>query len=555
MEIRNTRIASKLHEMFDGIVDITDVTDPQKKVPCFLSRSVASLALAMLSDVNAYDAAKPVTDGFNDMGLDLIYYDELSSRLILVQSKWIDDANGSPDSGSVLKFIAGVDGIINLNFQDVNEKIRNKQSEIEAAVKGMSAKVLLVLAYTGREKLSDDARKALDSFMNKIDEGTGEIISYVSFGQQEIYKFLSDGNNDYQINDEDVLLNNWGKLDDPYTAYYGVVSANTLVQWFAEHQQKLFDKNIRYFRGNTDVNEGIIRVLNEEPEHFFYYNNGIKVVCKSITRKLAGSTDTKTGLFSLSGISIVNGAQTTGAIYQAAQGNPEAVSKARVFVQLIDLGSMPAGSDVLITKLSNTQNKIENKDFAALDETQERIRQELRFEHKEYLYKSGSNLIDPTSQITFDEALVALACFNDDPTYAATAKRNIGALSSDVSKAPYKVIFNAGTQSTLIWNAIMMMRLVDKELDRMESNYQGKERLVLVHGNRVILHCIYKQAREQGNTFIERIMDDAELAGIVRVNLETIIEKLQGNFIRAFPDAYPANVFKNIGRIRTLITM
>ena len=35
-------------------------------------------------------------------------------------------------------------------------------------------------------------------------------------------------------------------------------------------------KIIRYYKGSTDVNQGIRDVLTKEPDKFFYYNNGIK---------------------------------------------------------------------------------------------------------------------------------------------------------------------------------------------------------------------------------------------------------------------------------------
>lgn len=90
-------------------------------------------------------------------------------------------------------------------------------------------------------------------------------------------------------------------------------------------------------RLSTDVNQGIKEVLRTEPEKFFYYNNGVKLLCRKITRKAAHSTDRITGLFALEGVSLVNGAQTTGSIGAVYADMPDVVARAKVFIQMIDL--------------------------------------------------------------------------------------------------------------------------------------------------------------------------------------------------------------------------
>lgn len=49
------------------------------------------------------------------------------------------------------------------------------------------------------------------------------------------------------------------------------------------------------------------------------------MLCRKITRKVAYSSDRSTGLFVLEGVSLVNGAQTTGAIGMSYAEKPEAV--------------------------------------------------------------------------------------------------------------------------------------------------------------------------------------------------------------------------------------
>lgn len=551
MEIKNTRIATSLHEKFDHCIDLSDVK-PEEKESAFLTRALASLSLVMISDASNESAADAVVDGYHDMGIDLIYFDENTQKLIITQSKWINDAKGTPDTGSIHKIVDGANRIINLQFDGANEKIRNKVIQIEDAVKRIGVQIEVIIIYAGNQNISSDAKDILDRFMYSIDEGTQEIISYKVFSQKEVYRFLSDGQSGYEVNCEDLVINNWGKHDEPHPVYYGMISAKLLAEWYGEHGQRLFDKNIRYFRGSTEVNEGIINVIRDEPENFFYYNNGIKAICLSIERKAINSTDHRTGIFSANGISIVNGAQTTGAIYLASQKYPEEVERAKVLAQFISLQDTPESYADQITKLSNTQNRIDSKDFVSLDLTQDRLKRELQFSHIEYLYKSGSDMTDKNNQCTFDEALVSMACFQEDLTLVATVKRNIGALVADVTKAPYKTLFNDSTSSNLIWNIIRIMRRVETVLKQQEFDYQGKDRLVLVHGNRVILHMIFNLIQRRDQNLLEIINRDV-LEDFVNENIDSIIDETQRRYLTKFPDAYPANVFKNVGRIRILL--
>lgn len=121
--------------------------------------------------------------------------------------------------------------------------------------------------------------------------------------------------------------------------------------------------------------------------------------------------------------------------------NPEAVSNAKVLIQMIDLGACGENQEdqaIQITKLSNTQNRIEGKDFASLDPEQERLRMELSLGGIQYLYKDGSQIEDPQHQILLDETIVSQACLLEEISIVALVKGNIGALTENIDKAPYK---------------------------------------------------------------------------------------------------------------------
>lgn len=549
------RIESKLCAMFDGKIDMSDLmgkktADEIKKA--FLSRALAATAIMYETGIDIDMAAKSITDGFQDIGIDAVYCNEKQKQLILVQSKWRADGNGGCSQNEVLTFVEGIKRIMSLAFEGVNDKIKQKIPEISLAIKDMDYTLMTIFCHTGSQSMDAFVSRPIRKLKEKTNEDASEIIDFYELKMSEIFTYLASGQGNDIIEIDDVILNNWGFVDAPLKAYYGTISAAAIGDWYIRFGNKLFDKNIRYYKGNTDVNDGITRVLKEEAENFFYYNNGIKLLCKKITRKTAYSDSNKTGLFHLEGVSLVNGAQTTGSIGKFFNDNREQTDKANVLIQIIEIGDDVDNISTQITKLSNTQNKIENKDFAALDPEQDRLKNELLFSGILYLYKTGATIEDPTKQISLDEAIIAQACIQDDVSYSVTAKRNVGALTEDITKAPYKILFNTSTNAFRMNNSIQVMRIVERFLQNQEANYEGRNKLALVHGNRTILYLILRQLKQLPNyntAMIDKIILERKVAEVCPSIIEQVIEKM--NVV--YPDAYPANIFKNVGRCREIV--
>lgn len=316
----------------------------------------------------------------------------------------------------------------------------------------------------------------------------------------------------------------------------------------------MFAKNIRYYKGSTEVNQGIKEVLKTQPEKFFYYNNGIKLLCKKITKKLPYSTGNNVGLFALEGVSLVNGAQTTGVIGAVCLENPELIESAKVFVQMIDLGDAENDQAVQITKLSNTQNRIDSKDFVALDPQQDRLRMELNLAGIQYLYKSGSKLDDPVHQISLDEAIVSQAYTLDDLSIVALVKRNIGALTENIDRPPYKLLFNGATNSFAMYNGVQVLRSVDFYIKQNEPTETGRKRLVLIHGNRFLLHLLLQKVKIIDG-YDTTYLDNAVIDEIVQTNFNELWNNIFSVMQAKYPEAYPAHIFKNVGRLKELVTL
>ena len=318
----------------------------------------------IVADADAAKASEAITDGYDDNGIDAIYFDRPNSILYVVQSKWIKTGKGTIDQEHSKKFVAGFRDLVSLRLDRFNTRVRQREKELRDALHDSKVNFLLVVSHTGMEKLSKHVQQDLDDLMNEMNTPDA-VVSYEVFDQKRIYGAVAGYAQRHSINLE-VMLQEWGFVKEPYRAYYGQVDAQSIAKWWAHHGRLLFTRNIRDFKGSTDVNDSLMHTLTERPEHFWYFNNGITVLCAKIGKKPLGGPLRKSAVFECEGINIVNGAQTVGIIGSLGRTLDEKTIIPRVLVRLISLEDCPEGFDKDVTRATNTQNRIERRDFAAL---------------------------------------------------------------------------------------------------------------------------------------------------------------------------------------------
>jgi AIPR protein len=544
-------IKRSMETEFRAFVDMADyVGKPrQQEEDAFLSRAQAAFSLVITAKVTPAVAGSSVVDSFDDNGIDAIYFDADEKLLFLVQSKWHRNGNGSIDSAEVMKFVQGVRNLLEADFSCFNEKVRGQQAGILAALDDPSVRFRLVLVHTGVQALSIHAQRPLNALLNDVNDASN-MLSTVTLNQTDLHRAVVAEAEGDSIKLE-VLLSEWGQCKQPYASYYGQVEAADIGLWWREHQQALFAKNLRKFTGSTEVNEAIKDTLRKGPEKFWYFNNGITILCTKLRKKPMGGSKRTSGAFVCEGVSIVNGAQTVGCIGAIAASDPESLGNARVNVRLISVANCPAEFGTELTRAANTQNKIERRDFAALDPEQERLRRDLSLElGKTYFYKSGDSPGNFSDGCTIEEATIALACAITDVALAVQAKREVGKLWEDVAKAPYKLLFNGTLTALRMWRLVEVIRAVDHALKKEQENRQGRDRMIVVHGNRFTLHLVYRLLDLE--TFDDPSFDIAATIGSVPALTHSCVDVVIRQTQAMFPTAYTNSLFKNATKCRQL---
>lgn len=541
------QIAGFLRKTVAAAVDASDLgphAESAQRDKAILTRALAAFAVSTLVETPPADLLPSVTDGVEDGGIDLVYFDPKESVLYLAQSKWHSDGHGSIELGDLLKFLDGVKKILDNDLAGFNARVQAFKADIESALYNANSRFVLVLAHTGQEALSAPVSDALSRYLAAQND-TSELMRALVLTQTEIHNAIATGVSGAPIG-MDVQLASWGQVREPYFAVYGQVPALDVAKWLDTHGSQLFEKNLRHFLGSSTVNEALVETLIKEPENFWYFNNGITAIANTVAKKPIGGNSSDFGVFECSGFCVVNGAQTVGSIHSAAAKAGSAVGKAHVSLRIISIEDSPSAFSLQVTKCTNTQNSIEKSDFVALDPEQERLRRELQIEGVEYSYKAG--LPEGPSGDRFDllEATVALACAQKDVSAAVLAKREIGKLWDDIAKAPYKQLFNASLQGPMLWELVRTLRAIDVALQLEAKKSAGRDNLICVHGNRFIQWLSMQRIAALG------ALGSPTAPGVIEKIASDAARQTVDAYKAKYPDSYPASLFKNLKKCQAL---
>lgn len=133
-----------------------------------------------------------------------------------------------------------------------------------------------------------------------------------------------DFRNDYSCDGIPCIKGNIGE-NLGYEAYIAIIPGKLLSEIYIEHGSKVLEGNVRAFLGTSgskSVNSGIRRTINNDPDKFFTYNNGIATTAADV------ETEEKDGQLYITKIvdlQIINGGQTTASLAEAVlkKTNPE----------------------------------------------------------------------------------------------------------------------------------------------------------------------------------------------------------------------------------------
>ena len=339
-------------------------------------------------DINEDDEDLVVCDGSGDGGIDIAYlrraeaeasndveHDEQSvdgDIWYLFQSKY-----GSAFQGQETIISEGrkVIGTLAGENKSLSERARQLLARLDTFRQQASERDRIVLVFATDTAMSESDRQALNDLRTLGKDRIGMLFDIEDVSLNTIW----------EKNRETLLLPTLsiairGNFVDPSSGLrVGTISLMDLYEFLKTYRAKtgnldqLYERNVRQFLGGRrKINKGIAHTLQNKPEIFGLYNNGITIVVSDFSAKKA---DDSCKLFDPY---VVNGCQTTKTVWEVLSQRLEAGgtgysaelsdwhARAERGVVVTKIVKSDSASINDITRYTNSQNAVREQDFLAL---------------------------------------------------------------------------------------------------------------------------------------------------------------------------------------------
>ncbi|WP_311754864.1 AIPR family protein [Proteus terrae] len=557
-----TRLGTTLRERFEGHIHKRECSTTQSDYDVKMaSRAIAAFVIHHLGQVDDVVSGAAVCDSSQDGGIDAIHVNHTEKTVVVVQAKYSQSGNSTWTNSDFLVFKHACDLLIQEEYERFDPILQNKRDDISRALSSIDYKFLFVMAHTGKRGAANTILFDMQQWQQELNESASltsippnhELPFQVHLVSSEDITQWRYAQTSMTVDLDDVELEQYGKIETPYIAFFGVISGDQISEWWKLHSSKLFTKNIRNLLGKTEVNEAIKQTAVNDPENFWFFNNGITVLVRSIEPHRRNKTNQRdVGRFNFRDVSVINGAQTVSNIGSLDGFDESFLTKIKIQVRFIQIPQGASG-DIInsITRANNHQNRVLGRDFASQHPQQLRLRDELIIEGYIYQLLRSDMSTDTLGErnIDIDEALDALACLNCKPSTLALLKSQRGKFFENLEGSAYKTLFNSSVSGVLLINAVLHHRVIEKrikELLNSTNRQEDKKRYgILTHANRVFSGFILsttpniKNAKNIISINMEYINNELE-------RILSITEKLIES---SYPTAYPARFFSNVDKI------
>lgn len=344
-------------------------------------------------------AAQAVTNGPKDKGVDGILIDDGSRSVFVIQGKYRHQFGaGSENRSDVLSF-AQLGHILTdrdkKRFQNLVEDADQTvaQKLAEARKRLLNREYRLWLYYVTLGKCSPGLRsEAEDTTRNAPGEAHFEMLD-----GRRLMLLMSDYLDGVAppIPTLDLVMENGQGISvngilqrydsrSKIESWVFSMQGDAIAHLYEVGGKRLFARNVRGFLGETtDVNRSMESTLKKEPERFFYYNNGITILCDDAKKVSAKGKD----ILRVSNPQVINGQQTTRTLARKV----DQARKSSVIVRVIQVPRDESNGDdyfdTLVSQIvegTNWQNSIRPSDLVSNDRRQVELQRELR--KRGYLY-------------------------------------------------------------------------------------------------------------------------------------------------------------------------
>jgi hypothetical protein len=463
-----------------------------------------------LQEDEAYEAVS--FDGGNDKDIDFFYVDQESERVLIAQLKFNAAGKYKGKKDELLGLIHTTDWLrdpTSLERDGRKDLADAARDYLDAVGKGYSVEYLYVYCGPSHKDVDDTARNFNVNESGDVPSRSCRIVhlpNLIAEHSERIDQATRIDKTTLRCK-EITSFEEKGKFG---AAFITTLTGSQLRDLYIEHEDRLFDRNVRLFLGarKGGVNAGMRDTIASDGDrpNFWAYNNGVTFVCDHY--------EFENDQLELTNFSIVNGCQTTVTI---ANSSPAAAKEIRVLARFI--AAPEHGIDSII-RFTNSQNPIRLWDLSAQDKLQKRLKKELSNLPQSFLYvlrkgevrqlssverdkyKRGGK--GPVCSIPLDLNAQYLAAFRGLPAVAYKDK-------GKVFSAYYDEVFPdqiRPEEVVLVWQAgEVAASVVKKELAQAVEKEEHQRISILKRGAKFfVLACLAIILHERnGKTFLNKL--------------------------------------------------
>ena len=339
-------------------------------------KSAAFVVLCMSTalELPLDDCIDLLTDGGNDAGVDGLYIGDIEEGDFVVtvfQGKYrVKDLRGTanfPENG--LQGALRTIGVLFDPYRKVvlNERIAPPIAEIRSLIlDGYIPTIRLVLCNNGARWTAQ-----AEGWVREAMQLYGEQLEVLHFNHDAIVRSLQRG-----PHIDTTLALSGGIVTEDLNfkrVLIGRISVREIHRLFEAHGDRLLERNVRRFLGHANRTNMEIRdtLLDcDRSPNFYFYNNGITVVCDRFDFNALQQTGHQVRLRNLQ---VVNGGQTCKTIHRTLSDNPACADESSVLVRIYQLPDESREVVHDITRATNSQSPVDLRDLRSNDDLQQAL--------------------------------------------------------------------------------------------------------------------------------------------------------------------------------------
>ncbi len=341
------------------------------------------------------NALAAIVGGARDKGVDALHIDHDNRLVSVVQGKYRQNANAGPESRSHVLALANLGRVLakkeRQEFKallgDADPAVERRLDKAREAIQERGYRLVLDFVTTGKVSSThrEEAVQCLDDW---------DLVSFEVHARNDLIRRMQDyvegaappaptislpihGEQSFNRFDQQTRISSW---------VFTILGAD-LAKIFKENGTRLFQRNIRGYLGKNDINRGIERTIEREPEYFWYFNNGVTIVCDEARQII----DRQRKLLRVSNAQIINGQQTTRTL-AGTNGRTATVLVKVIAVPRETADDQRRYSHLVseIVSATNRQNAISQVDLKSNDLEQIRLERDLKKFGYRYIRKRQS---------------------------------------------------------------------------------------------------------------------------------------------------------------------